>query len=163
MEVIQEVSYNGGNIQIVRDPEPTSPKECGDDSVFLVAFHRSFSVKDHGIKNAEDIDVWRETHNILPLFAYIHGGVALSLGAFGCRWDSGQVGYVLVSKDMNDPESAAKTLVEEWQRYLDGEVYGYRSSFEDDVDSCYGFHSIDDALEEGKRVIDYENKQLSLF
>jgi len=163
MEVIQEVSHNGGNIKIVKDPNPSSPQDCGDDSVFLVAFHRSFSVKDHGIKSADDIETWRETHNILPLFAYIHGGVALSLGAFGCRWDSGQVGYILVSKDINDPEGVAKALIDEWQHYMDGEVYGYRSSFEGEVDSCYGFHSVEEALEGGKRVIDYENKQLFLF
>ena len=70
---------------------------------------------------------------VLPLQAYIHGGVHLSLGSFGCPWDSGQVGWVFV-KEENEwgknkdgtaitHEQIAEWLVNEWNSYLSGDIW----------------------------------------
>ena len=40
-----------------------------------------------------DIVAW------LPVYAYDHSGIALSCTPFSCRWDSGQVGYIVVTRD----------------------------------------------------------------
>ncbi len=35
---------------------------------------------------------------ILPLYLYDHSGITMSTGAFSCRWDSGQVGWIYAEK-----------------------------------------------------------------
>lgn len=35
----------------------------------------------------------------LPVYAYVHSGVALSTGPFSCPWDSGQSGFVYETKE----------------------------------------------------------------
>ena len=35
---------------------------------------------------------------MLPLYLYDHSGITMSTGAFSCPWDSGQVGWIYVSK-----------------------------------------------------------------
>lgn len=34
----------------------------------------------------------------LPVYAYIHSGIALSTSSFGDPWDSGQSGYIYINK-----------------------------------------------------------------
>lgn len=36
---------------------------------------------------------------ILPLFMYEHGGITMSTGVFSDRWDSGQVGWIYMTKE----------------------------------------------------------------
>jgi len=132
---------------------------------------------------------------IFPVAAYIHGGIALSLGSGSHfpdqRWDvvrkaawlwtnkkrfcelCGEENWMRVfdeksktwrpAKDRDEFEAylrgQAEGLLEEWQKWNDGEVYGYRTeessvpykrlypdgrtedevSWEDGEDSCWGF------------------------
>ena len=79
-----------------------------------------------------------------PLYAYVHGSIALSLSPFSCPWDSGQIGMIYVAKSEAGPdcttERIAQGKVREWSSYLGGERYGYRleSPDGDEVDSCWG-------------------------
>jgi hypothetical protein len=72
----------------------------------------------------------------LPLFLYDHSGITMNTTGFSCPWDSGQVGFIYVSKEKvrNEydwkhvsPERIArieKYLTEEvaeYNRYLTGE------------------------------------------
>jgi hypothetical protein len=87
---------------------------------------------------------------VLPLYLYDHGGITMSTGSFGDKWDSGQVGYIYVSneevlenwsvKSLDDPvdykdgkppkparERAIDLLeaeVEEYANYLEGDCWG---------------------------------------
>ena len=102
---------------------------------------------------------WR----VFQLNAYIHGGVALSLGEFGCRWDSGQVGWVLV-KEENEwgerdgkpitHEQIAQWLVDEWNQYLSGDVWYFSIEDSDGEETDLGAGGIygrEDALEIAKQ------------
>lgn len=81
----------------------------------------------------EEVDGYSELNNyfIFKVEAYIHSGVSLSLftGTKQCRWDSSVSGYVLVSKsefrDLEIATKAAEGLVETWNRYLSGDVWGF--------------------------------------
>jgi len=101
----------------------------------------------------------------LPLFLYDHSGVTMSTGRFSCPWDSGKVGFIYVTvakakaiygwktKAEFNREKIEQTLRHEVQTYddfLTGQVYGYEVegwNGEDweQVDSCYGFYSYEDA------------------
>jgi hypothetical protein len=110
---------------------------------------------------------------IKGLFLYDHSGITISTSSFSCRWDSGQVGWIYITKDKIEkegwtPEQADNYLdgeVEVYDNYLTGEVYGYRitkynKEIEDDeeVESCWGYYGDDgkeSMIEECKRTIDY--------
>lgn len=72
---------------------------------------------------------------VLPLYLYDHSGITMNTTGFSCGWDSGQVGYIYVTKytwvketkQEFSQEAARKALeaeVETYDHYLTGEVYG---------------------------------------
>lgn len=140
---IEQFEHNGCQISIYRDEDPQSPDDWGNDDLFLIANHRQFSVQRKGFNCDKDTPKdHRKDYHVLPLYAYIHSGVALSLDEFSCPWDSGQVGWVLVGKrcGFRSISKAAKSLVSEWSSYLSGEVYGFVVEREgEQTDSCWGF------------------------
>lgn len=74
----------------------------------------------------------------LPLYLYDHSGITMSTGRFGDTWDSGQVGFIYVTKEDIEKEYGAfneKNLetamnvlqgeVDIYDQYLRGDVYWY--------------------------------------
>ncbi len=90
----------------------------------------------------EAVDAVLDKHIVqLPLYLYDHSGITMSTGSFGCRWDSGQVGFIYITREKIQKEWGWKTLtekrrrylasfmaseVEEYDHYLTGEVYGFK-------------------------------------
>ena len=76
---------------------------------------------------------YEDEYWIFPVDAYIHSGVHISLANTenypDRRWDVSTTGYILVNKEdwteVEDAYKAAESLVEEWNQYLSGEVYGF--------------------------------------
>ena len=104
---------------------------------------------------------------IKGLFLYDHSGITISTGRFSCPWDSGQVGWIYITKDKIEkegwtPEQADKYLegeVEVYDNYLTGEVYGFRIEDADgeEIESCWGYYGNDgkeDMIQECKQTID---------
>jgi len=87
-------------------------------------------------KHAELIQAWMEENLcILPLYLYDHSGITMSTSRFGCPWDSGQVGYIYLTREKYEKELAREFTVkaaceiltgevETYDYYLTGEVYG---------------------------------------
>jgi hypothetical protein len=105
---------------------------------------------------------------ILPLFLYDHSGITMNTTGFNCRWDSGQVGFIFISKAKALKEFGGKIItkklrerletylkneVETYDQYLTGDVWGVQV-FEDgeEVDSCWGFYGYDYAESEAKAM-----------
>lgn len=102
----------------------------------------------------------------LPIYIYEHSNVALKTSPFGCRWDSGKVGYIYVSKEnvlkeFKGNKRVSKKLrervegilegeIETLSQYSNGEVYRFEivDDEENVVDSCGGFYG-SDFLENG--------------
>lgn len=172
--------YHGYTIRIEQDPEPMSPEEYGVDEVFLTGEHRQFSVERPGfmlrdLADARRLKAVKKAYYLFPLIAYIHSGVALSLTRgypFDCPWDSGQVGFVFVKKIEGEEavtretaERNAEYLVQSWNRYLSGDVWGFIIEDADGemVDSCWGFEGYEYAVEQAKEVVEGLPYQLVLF
>jgi len=147
------LTRNEVTVLIERDEFIESPDQWGNDDVFLVAFNdRYFSVHREGYRSPEEA---RETAKaegkiLFPLSAYIHSGVALYLGTHRtCRFDSGQVGYIVVDpNDIPNPEAAASALVATWNQYCEGDVYFVRAEHASgEEEACGGIYGLDSALE----------------
>lgn len=177
-EPIYTEVYKNHIIEIIPDYDAESPERWDDGAVFLVGFHRDFTVehegmdqetvsnalrlKLHGKISAVDED-YKESarelnkkYHIFPLAAYIHSGVRLSLGRDQFRgrlpqghyeFDTCTLGAVFVEKsevrNRSKAEKNAAGLVDTWNDYLAGNVYGYRVRHEgedDDIESVWGFY-----------------------
>ena len=128
----EEIYYKDYRILIKPDEFADSPDDWSDDSLFLVYGHRSFSVNREGF-DPENIYSNPEEYSdfyIFPVEAYIHSGVRLSLfnGTKTCIFDSSISGYVIADKNEFTEDAAVKiaeSLIEDWNNYLSGNVYGY--------------------------------------
>lgn len=131
-------------------------------------------------EDEEEVDkVWEwieENMIVMPLFLYDHSGISISTSRT-CRWDSGQVGFMYITKKKAVEEFGKKYFtkaVEEkaiacmeaelktYDDYLRGDVYGYVILDEngEEIDSCWGYYGYDHEksglLEEAKSYIDNE-------
>ena len=135
----------------------------------------------HGLfESPSDFEEWWEKNGkggiCLPLYLYDHSGITISCGPFSCPWDSGQVGYVFITREeilyewgnmgkakvvtkkmREQAENVLRGEVETYDQYLTGEVYGYIIEDEDgnELDACWGFYGEECCLEEAKSSADY--------
>lgn len=108
---------------------------------------------------------------MLPLYLYDHSGLSMSVGSFSCPWDSGQVGYIYMTRETILDNWGGKILtkaikqkaidsmtatVTEYDSYLTGDVYGVchelfvnvgtdrEPEWESyDEEACWGFYGSD--------------------
>jgi len=174
-KAIEKINYKGKIIETFYDFNPLSPEDWVNDVLFLVYDHRDFTVKVKGF-DPEDIfqyfqenpkKVLYEGYFVFPVYAYIHSGVSLSLGRnfypFNDRWDTSFRGFVLCKKQKGNYTSKkaydmSEGLIEEWNQYLSGDVYGYSSAH----GSCWGFYGksgYNQMIDEAKSEIDYAEKK----
>ncbi len=155
-------------LEILQDEHASSPSEWGDEDLFIVANHRQFYVPVPGEKRiAESADElvkrFKRTHWAFVVEAYIHSGVVLALDGEGNfpdrQWDVSLVGYVFAAKKewrmSKTARKAARGLIETWNQYLSGDVWGYVIENDEgyDVDSCWGFYGEEYARQEGEAAL----------
>lgn len=168
-EAVQEERYQGHTIKIYQDPDPTDPRDKGYQDNFgtMVCFHKRYNLGDYDLGiSRDDFGSWDELEAyfikekgaavILPLYIYDHSGITIRTVPFSCPWDSGQIGFIYATRQnirdnygikriwkgtLEKAEQLLKLEVEEYNRYLTGQVYGFRIEDADgeDVDSCWGY------------------------
>jgi hypothetical protein len=170
-------------LKVIHDYNAESPR-AWDNIGTMVCFHNRYDLGDNHNYNADDYSGWGEMEKaiikqdnvavILPLYLYDHSGQSISTSPFSCRWDSGQVGFIVVSKKKALEEFGGKIVtkklkerlekilegeVETYNKYIEGEVYGFQIVDEDDevIDSCYGFYGTDFAT---NGMLDYIDHKL---
>lgn len=177
--------------RLVQDENPESPREW-DNLGTMACFHRRYDLGDKNITfSSDDFDGWSEMENyiwkklnaavVLPLYLYDHSGITINTTGFNCRWDSGQIGFIYVTKDKLKEEfcvkritkdvidKATKNLISEveiYDQYITGDVYGFQivkidkcdhgHNHEEIEDSCYGFFGYDI---EKNGILDYVSKE----
>ncbi|MBU1082554.1 MAG: hypothetical protein KKB59_18855 [Spirochaetes bacterium] len=181
--IVHEEEYWGYGIEIAYDEDTESPREW-DNFGHMVCFHKKYSLGDKHDVCHEDFDGWEEMEEylrkergafiILPLYLYDHSGITMSTSPFGCRRDSGQVGFTYCTeREMLDTFAGSCTLgeikeraekllrseVKTYDQYLRGEVYGFLVKGKDgeEIDSCWGYYEgYEYVLKEAKRAVDAE-------
>ena len=102
----------------------------------------------------------RRGYIVLPLSYYDHSAVRIYIGDKCDPWDSGRLGWYIVSKEKVRKEYGVKRIsskllekvkavleseVETFNHYINGEVYEFTFYHNDEeVDSCGGFYDSDD-------------------
>lgn len=209
--VCDTVSKGSYFAQIMPDDEPgESPRDC-DNLGTMVCFHNRYNLGDQ-VQNGrrsvsgkneltfsmpEYFTEWLHDNKeqvavILPLFLYDHSGISMSTGReypFNCPWDSGQVGYIFVTKEAVRKEYSCKHItkktldkvrevlqgeVKAYDQYLTGDVYGYKlfkvsddfdpdnddpDDFGGEIESCWGFYGLKNIKEEVNDLIKFCEKK----
>jgi hypothetical protein len=135
--------------KIIIKPEryPENPRS-NDNLCTMVCFHNRYDLGDsHHTYTQNNYSSWKELSEailkdhdvcaILPLYLYDHSGITMSTGEFHCKWDSGQVGFIYIttkeaietwgegSDYVKKAEVCLQHEVEEYDKYLTGDVYQY--------------------------------------
>ena len=165
-------------IKILQDNEPVNPREW-DNIGTIICFHKKYSLGDTHDYNFNDFNSWEELKNrinkdqnvavILPIYMYDHSGITIKTTPFSCPWDSGQIGFISISKEkvLNEfggckitkklRERLTQQLigeVETYDQYLAGDVYGYQITLNDEeLDSCWGYYGIESCINEAKSIV----------
>jgi hypothetical protein len=169
-------THKGLTINLYHDEHCDSPRE-NDNLGTIIAWHRNYRLSD---KDAPTLtcpkpsDFDPKVYPIcLPVYMLDHSGVALSTGSFGDPWDSGQVGWIYVTRDrllkeygvkrlskrvLAQAEKVLKAEIEEYGQYVNGACYGYIVTDADgeQLDSCWGFIGSKWAWESGEQAADDE-------
>lgn len=170
-DIVKKATSKDGKteLRIVHDEDVENPREW-DNIGTMVCFHKRYNLGDkNNDYNSSDYGSWDEMEEaickredvalILPLYLYDHSGITINTTGFSCPWDSGQVGFIFVSKKKARKEYGRLTKkvmeklrkyllgeVETYDQYLRGDVYGFQLVEVDEdgeeidtIDSCYGF------------------------
>lgn len=164
---------NNQILKIYQDSDNESPRTAWDNLGKMVCFHKRYDLGDKHKINHNDFESFEDMAEkitdggeYLPLFLYDHGSVTINTSPFSCRWDSGQVGFIYISKQDiikeygNDNKKTRKTVlkvleseVKTYDQYLRGDIYGFKlieietcslgHEHENEIDSCWGFYGSD--------------------
>ena len=159
---MEHFEKNGYLVKIEQDEDAEGPRETQDEHAFIVTTrNRYFQVDGPDGETADTIgdnrEEWEKTHYVYKLNALIHSGVHLSITStlkeYYMGFDSGQIGFLLVTRDASEipsPDKYAEGMVETWNQYLSGDVWGFiiEDGEGNDIDSCWGFYGFETAKEE---------------
>ena len=132
----------------------------------IIAFHNRYKIGDEHSFDHNDYNGWEEMKQAIsnkenvaiiePLYMYDHSGLTVATTPFQCRWDSGQVGFVIVTKEQIRENFVVKRVTKKlikrasellqgelktYNQDLSGDVYGFTCYKDGDaVDSCCGFY-----------------------
>lgn len=155
-----------------------SPREWCNVSTLIFFGNYSHLGDKHDFRS-DDYDSWEEMEqaicrklnvkHIQKVYGYSHSGLSISLEPFSCRWDSGVLGFAVVTAENVTETQGGKYAtkdkvancvrqleneIETLNQYVSGEVYGFRlvklntceccdNVEEEEIDSCWGFYGSD--------------------
>ena len=166
MKKVLKFKEFGVKVIITQDFDFDNPREWAEGTKMIV-FHNEVrgDKHDYDFNHYEgwdemEADILRKEKPavILPLYLYNHSGLSISTEPFSCRWDSGQIGFILMDKKTaaanvsqkivtaKGRENAIKRLIDEvkiYDQYLNNDVYHFKVKdlkTKDEVNSCGGFY-----------------------
>ena len=171
-------------IDITRDENAWNPRE-DDNLTTMVCFHKRYSLGDTHNVSSDTYESWEEMEEairaeypvvaIKPLFMYEHSGITIATSPFSCRFDSGRLGFVMITThglmkmcghtDFTEAEldKMLEDEVKQYDSYLRGDVYEYSiyevqkcnlgHEHEELLDSCGGYYDEDEARVEAEGIV----------
>lgn len=169
---------NGNRLEIYHDYSPENPRSMFDNLTKMIFFGgKKFLGDEHDIilnnsyesredfieRGGEYVKKQLDAVICLPVHYYEHSGASISLSndyPYNCRWDSGTIGFVIVTKEDIKKEYGVKRIsqkiidkvmkvvegeVEILSQYISGEIYGFQVINQNNEvqNSCWGFYGSD--------------------
>ena len=180
MSSFKTIEHNNKIIEIHYDTDPQNPREYMNELIKIYCFHKKYRLGDNHKYNSTDFNSWAQFEEqldrdfeivaIKPLYMYDHSGITISTTPFSCPWDSGQIGFVFITKQdlrkFYGKSRINKKLIEQainqidnyvkvYDQYLRGEVYGYivKDKNGEETDSCFGYYDIENAIADAKENV----------
>ncbi len=156
-------------LRVKRDDMLFDPRAEYDNFGTMYCWHSKYNLGDRhefGKEYPEEfIDNMLKNAFHLPLYLYDHSGITMNTVGFSCGWDSGQVGWIFVSKEDVRKEFGVTRIsaklkervydllrneVKIYDYFLTGDVWGYElvettecshcgETKEEILDSCWGY------------------------
>jgi hypothetical protein len=157
---------NGNEVNIVGSDFAENPRQHGDNSTVIVAFHKRYHFDNESNLRSEDFTGWQDMQQhivsecdaviVKPLYLYDHSGLSLSTAPFGCRWDSGQIGFIYMTRatadkdfggDLTRAGAALDAEAAVYAQYVSGDVHDVLVYDEDGnlIESLCGIYGADEA------------------
>lgn len=176
---MRNINYKGYQIQISQDEYLEDSPRDWDNFGTINCWHHDYNLGEkHDYSTPIDFekDITKGNYIILPVYIFDHSGITINTTGFSCPWDSGQVGYIYVSKEKVrerfNKKRISKQLVKKvksilideiktYDQYLTNDVYGYEIINKEQqlIDSCYGFFghiwSENGLINQARASIDY--------
>jgi hypothetical protein len=160
---------------VIQDENPDNPLWGWDTGVTFLVDKSSRHFGGLASSNAPENEHCEDWAFVFPLYGFVHSMQSISLKSFGCPWDSGQIGFVGITKSDLDgyfgknltEEEALKSisdLISNLNDYLMGEVYGFKIEEEVKgewvvVDECWGFYGQKTAQAEAEQMLEFFSKK----
>lgn len=164
------------NLKVIFDYDnnPTNPRDWAAFTN-MVCFHKRYCLGDKHNINPNNYTGWdslkinlvkyySSIHTILPLFLLDHSGLQISTKPFGDVWDSGQIGFIFITKETvkennfskKDINTILHNHVNIYNNYLTGKIYQFKI-----VDECHNilfsagdYHDYEECQNEGKEMLE---------
>lgn len=164
---------NNRVLKVEQDTFGDSPRSWCNLAKMIFFGNHSHLGDDHEF-NANDYNGWEENKAdvskkldaavIVPIYAYSHSGMTIATTPFSCPWDSGQLGFAVVTKADLRENYSIKRVTEKYKekalehiegevktldQFISGDVYSFTIEKDGEhEDSCGGFFG-DNILENG--------------
>jgi len=169
-DIIETIEYKNYQIQVCYDTFPDNPRNW-DNLGVINCFHKRYNLGEaHNFNEPQELIEWIEANQdkiyYLPLYMYEHGNITISTSPFSCRFDSGQVGFIYITKELAETEGIKKPYdllaheIKVYDHYLKGETYGAMilDHSGEMIDSQFGYlGNTDEVIKEAKGMIDTYN------
>jgi hypothetical protein len=172
MQALKTVRHQGYTIEVYLDEFGINPRTEYDHLGTILYTSSRYVLGDKQV-SPEEIKAITSRDDVfwLPVYAMIHSGTMLNTTGFSCPWDSGQCGIIYCEKGQSEAwgftaqgealREAVKACfvseIEEYSRFCSGESYGFVirkvTAETDSEDSCWGFSSIEEAIENAKAFL----------
>ena len=168
MSLVKTYTHGNKTLEIHTDESPMSPREWSNIGK-MICHHNRYSLGDKHNINPKDYNSLAEMVKaikriedaviMIPMYMYDHSGITIRTTPFECRWDSGQIGYIIASRKKIREEFSVKRIskklitkvtallegeVKVYDQYVTGDVYGFKMFVDGkETDACWGFFGSD--------------------
>ena len=171
--IVRTINHRGFTIEVVHDEHAESPREW-DNLGKMVCWHGRYDLGDkHGFDKPSDFYLFLIENRgtvTLPVYLYDHSGITISTTPFSCRWDSGKVGYIYMTREqirkeygwqrlnkvrLHEIKARLRSEVITYDNYITGNVYGWKiEAIDESVWGYIGDPETSGLIEDVKRSVD---------
>ncbi len=157
MNIYKQTESDKGKLTIYYDEDAPNPRTEWDNFGTMACYHSRYLLGDKDVPSMDEVNELIKSDDVIsiPIYLYDHSGLTIATHPFSCPWDSGQIGYIYVTKDQIRKEYSCKRItkkimdralsvlqceVEVYDQYLTGQCFGFELEKTDGTeDSCWGF------------------------